>query len=231
MGLTLPTHEEERELLSVLCHLRDPRPEDFCAFLAFYKTKICSKEELDFSLTIVPSVIDSHQLIREASASIRLKMALGKTKREIEKELYPNVNEGDRHQYTRMMVQLTFLVDCASSDNFSKSFKRLNNEAFPTRWLDEKTFPEFFHLAFPRDTPLQVSDVGKTLKAWKLQNRYQIKIVPTNDLAQHLVYNKKAGTLSVFHQIAYLKAHIEHSSSLALSTPIEESLKWCVHMQ
>jgi len=225
MGLQLPTHDEKCGLLSVLCHLREPKPEEFSAFLNFYESRICSEEELDIALTITPSAIDSHQLIWEASASTRLKISSAKTKREIETELYPNADEAERHRYMRIIVQLTFLLDCASCDNFSSSFKRLNNEAFPTKWVDGKTFPEFFNLAFPSDIPLQVSEVGKSLKAWKLQSRYQIKIVPTNDLVQHLVYNKKARTLSVFHQIAYLKAHIKHSSTLALSAPIEESLK------
>jgi len=224
MGLPPPTHQEQCELLSVLCHVREPEPKEHSAFLNFYKTKVCLERELGIALTIAPSALGSHQHIWEASASTRCEISLPKTKAEIQRKLYSNVAEAERHRCMRIIVQLSFLVDCGSLDDYSSSFKRLNDDTFPTKWLDDHQFPAFFRQTFPINTSLQVSKVGKSLKAWKLHSRYKIKIVPTNDLAQHLVYNKRAGTLSVFHQMAYLKAHIGHSSTLPLSAPIEESL-------
>lgn len=66
MGLLPPNDDEKCELLSVLCHARESKPEEFNAFLDFYKTRICSEDEFDIALTIVPSVMDSHQRIWEA---------------------------------------------------------------------------------------------------------------------------------------------------------------------
>ncbi|KAK4450977.1 hypothetical protein QBC34DRAFT_378802 [Podospora aff. communis PSN243] len=64
----------------------------------------------------------------------------------------------------------------------------------------------------------------KSLKAWKLRKRYRIRISPTDDLAQHLVYNHTTGTLSVFRQVTYLKAQLRHSSDMDISTPASTSI-------
>ena len=118
------------------------------------------------------------------------------------------------------------MVDCASRNAFSINYRLQNDDTFPAKWRDDQTFVEFFHCVFPTylALPFRVSEAGTCLKAWKLMHRHHIQIVPTNDLAEHLVYNKTSRTVIVFHQVAYLKEQIRHSSGTTLSESVEGSL-------
>ncbi|KAK0710088.1 hypothetical protein B0T26DRAFT_679412 [Lasiosphaeria miniovina] len=107
------------------------------------------------------------------------------------------------------------MIECASKDGFSARYRVQDGANFPVKWQPVQTFVDFIESTFPHDAsssvPLRAftGDRGLKawkLKAWKLRARYAARIVPTNDLVQHLLYDRRTGTLSVFHQTAWLKA-------------------------
>jgi hypothetical protein len=226
MALSLPSVDEERDIISALCHARSPDARHFQAFLRFYALTVCPGPQPGHAIQITPPTLCSHQAILEACN--RLQISPGSTKGEIESQLFPNVTEAaERHRCLRAVTKLAFMIDCDSLSNFSVNYKRQNEDTFPIRWRDGQTLIEFFHSSFPVDdttSPLRTSDIGKRLKVWKLRKRYNIRIEPTNDLAQHLVYNTTTRTLSVFHQVAYLKAHLQSLSDLRISAAASESI-------
>lgn len=122
---------------------------------------------------------------------------------------------------------MAFAIDPASRDDFSKGYKVENEENSPVKWQLDQTLVQFIQSAFAATTPdsWPVSMASSRLRAWKLKHRYGIQIVPTNDLIQHLMYNPRHRTLSVFHQVEYLKAHVQHSAERSLSETVEMSLK------
>jgi hypothetical protein len=145
-------------------------------------------------------------------------------------KLFPGTTKAESERCLRITTKLAVMVDCASRNAFSVNYRLQNDDTFPAKWRDDQTFVDFFHCVFPTypTSPFRVSEAGKGLKAWKLLHRHHIQIVPTNDLVEHLVYNKTSRTISVFHQVAYLKEQIRHSPGTTLSESVEESLKRCV---
>lgn len=229
MALPQPSESEVQSILSVLCYAKVTDPEHFQAVLDFYTATVCQDPHPGHAVQISPPVLRSHQAVVEACAGLRATLSTPKS--EVERQLFQDgTEEAERHRSLRTITKLALMIDCDSRSNFSVNFKRQTDEAFPTRWRDTDTFVDFFHSAFSTNetSPLRTSDIGNHLKAWKLRKRCSIRITPTNDLAQHLVYNKGSRSLSVFHQVAYLKAHLQHVSHLDISATAAESIPWYV---
>jgi len=225
MTLTLPSVEEERDVLSALCYADNPNPRVFQAFSHLYVSNtVCPDPRPDHAIQIAQPTFQSHKAVIEACVALRASPT--KTRAELQNTLFADAEETERHRCLRIITRLALMVDCDSRNNFSISFKTQSDQAFPAKWRDEQTLVQFLNSVFPADTasPLPTSDIGKRLKAWKLQKRYNLRIVPTDDLAEHLFYNSTTRTLSVFRQIAYLKAHLRHSFDLDTATGTPASI-------
>jgi hypothetical protein len=129
----------------------------------------------------------------------------------------------------RRTVKLTYLIDPASQNSYPIGFRFENESVFPVKWESNQTFREFFNTAFPTTDP-KVLEVWKassrrtSLKAWKLHKRLKLEIVPTNDLAERLVYNPHTKSSAVFHQVEWLKAQVGYVENRELHEPVELSL-------
>lgn len=159
------------------------------------------------------------------SAVSKLKSQYNKRLEEFQKGAFPDCLPTNRERAAKITVQLAFMIDPSSRDGFPMAYRMENEDVFPVKWLPNETFIQFFNTVFPTE-PLDFwhSSIRKrSLKAWKLNRRLGIKLRPTNDLAEHLVYNPRMKTLSVFHQVEYLKAQVRYTAHRSLEESIEMS--------
>jgi hypothetical protein len=63
------------------------------------------------------------------------------------------------------------------------------------------------------------------LKGWKLKKRAHVKFRPTDNLAEHLLYDPQDNVVRVFHQTALLKAHLRLSIGVPIDCCVAECLK------
>jgi hypothetical protein len=63
------------------------------------------------------------------------------------------------------------------------------------------------------------------LKCWKVKKRAHINFLPTDNLAEHMLYDPQDGVVRIFRQIAFLKAHLRLSAHLPINYGITESLQ------
>ncbi|KAG4273760.1 hypothetical protein FPRO04_01401 [Fusarium proliferatum] len=116
-------------------------------------------------------------------------------------------------------VQAMVMIDSAAQEWHPANF--VLGGYRPISWLSQESFVSFIERSIPR-APDQSCNrfediIGhkSKFKAWKLKKRLGIRFLPTNDLSCHLLFNDKDNTLYLFHQVAYLKAHLEQFQSQA----------------
>ncbi len=120
------------------------------------------------------------------------------------------------------------MVDCAVKDNHSVGYEVGGFK--PMRWEDSVRLTDFVKEVFP----IHVEDQEKvqaalkeksSLKAWKLKKRAHVTLMPTNNLAEHLLYDPQDNVVRLFHQTAFLKAHLRLSRSMPIDSGIPECLE------
>ncbi|KAK7409099.1 hypothetical protein QQX98_008707 [Neonectria punicea] len=144
------------------------------------------------------------------------------------KESIPKENE----HIARMTVDVAFMINCGLRDYHSDGFKC--DDLGIVKWQENASFVDFIKQAFaPQLTPIaeqrqkdiEVIKHKKALKAWKLRRRYGIEIKATNNLLEHLAYDPRTMTLKVFHQMSFLRAHLQQTKDESLDLSFEDSLK------
>ncbi|KAK3361600.1 hypothetical protein B0T24DRAFT_691480 [Lasiosphaeria ovina] len=150
---------------------------------------------------------------------------VGSCTQEFHEAAFPQIAHADQERAARLVVKVAFMIDYASKDGFSVQ----DDANFPVKWQPVQTFVDFIESTFPHDAsspvPPRAFTGDRGLKAWKLKARYATGIVPTNDLVQHLLYDRRTRTLSVFHQTAWLKAQIRHSAGQSLAAPAQTGIQ------
>ncbi|KAH8892974.1 hypothetical protein GQ53DRAFT_718575 [Thozetella sp. PMI_491] len=221
MALKPPDNQEQVEIIENLCHLRSPSNRHHKAFLRFYTTTCL--ERGDIFVPINPPIFKAHSEVIEAVKTLR--NSATSSKDAFQSLAFPTADALERDWATRTAVKLAFLVDSASKDDYSGGYQM--GGPFPVKWEADKTFLEFLEGAFPTYTPksFQKSSFGHSLRAWKLKKRYGIQLVPTDDLVQHLMYDRQTSTIMVFRHTAVLKSHLRHTGSQPLDLDLEETVK------
>ena len=125
----------------------------------------------------------------------------------------------EQQRIARVIVQAALCIDCLTSEN--------NPE---TLWNSDKKLLKILEEAFDPThpeglTPTDVQAYKKALKAWKLRKRRKIKIRPTDDLLEHLLFNPTTRVLKVFHQVAWLRAQLGKTRDEPLDFDFERSLR------
>ncbi|OCL12556.1 hypothetical protein AOQ84DRAFT_419352 [Glonium stellatum] len=127
-------------------------------------------------------------------------------------------------------VQAMIMVDCAARDRHSTTYEV--DSYRPISWEPSEPFLDFVQRAFPRDSEGDRRRIKQALrnryilKAWKLKKRLGVTFRMTDNLMEHLLYDSHNQVLYLFHQTAFLKAHLKRSSAhLAMECSLEESLK------
>jgi hypothetical protein len=221
-----PSPDTWRKIVSELCHIKDPVLDEFSAFMGFYKQATCNLAGRipPWGTAELPG-LQSHDALLEAVPHLRQP---DQTKAALQAQLFGSVSDTERKRCVRLLVSCAFMVDCASRDDFSAAFLLHSEGGFPSKWDDEQTLEDWILSTFPRSpgTSFSLHELRRPIRGWELEKR-GIRIVPTDDLSQHLFYNREAKTLSVFHQVAYLRALVRGSSAqgLDLSTPCSKSIE------
>jgi hypothetical protein len=225
MALESPSSRDFEEILSILCHVTPPVESQFPSFREFYDAVVCSRRTTDATVTINAPILSSHRDVLRAVSMLRESCAI--TREQFQQAAFPGCKQEDADVATRAVVRLAFMFDPASKSEFSSGYKVQNEESFPVMWQPKETLTAFVQSAFPT-SPRSIwpaSTAARSLKAWKLKQRHGLRILPTNDLVQHLLYNPRSRTLSVFHHVEYLKAQIRYTADQNLNEKIEMSLK------
>jgi len=217
------------DALETLCRVPTPVKCQFEAFRRFYD-EVCPEAHfrpIGDGETVIP--IDGVSLSTHASvvqAVTRLR-SYGKTAALFRTEAFPHCKPLARHQVdpVRQTVQLAYMIDPASQDDYPSGFRFGSEPDFPVKWQPEQNFRDFVKSTFPTSAGESWAlDKRDSLNAWELRQRLKIRIVPTNDLAEHLVYNPSTRALAVFHQVEWLKAQVRYTKDRELDEVIDASL-------
>lgn len=128
-------------------------------------------------------------------------------------------------------VQIMIMVDSAIQNWQPSSYTIGGYKTLS--WDPTDSFLNFVERTFEKDSASD-SNAGRialedrhVLKAWKLKRRLGIQIRPTDNLADHLSFNKQDNILFLFHHAAFLKAHLK--KDLDWDSNFEHSLKRYVY--
>lgn len=222
MALEPPDDNELKQIIEKLCLSAPSNAADYKTFIKFYNS-ICSSIPSNVFVTLNRPAFTSHSDVLRYVDYLRCHA--NSTKNEIELLAFPDIDVLERNYGTRLAVKVGFMIDCASKDYHSEGYRLSDN--FPVKWESNQTFVTFLQNTFP--TSPSASHRGashnRRIKAWKLKKRHGISFIPTNDLVQHLLYDGEARTVKVFHQTAFLKAHLRHGVTQPLNHGFDESLK------
>lgn len=125
-------------------------------------------------------------------------------------------------------VQLMLMIDCADRDHHSEGY--YIGDFRPVSWQNSERFSDFVSGVFPvhgEDNARVHAAMREknALKGWKLKKRAHVKFLPTDNLAEHLLYDPRDNTLRIFHHTAFLKAHLLLSATMPTDCGITECLK------
>lgn len=213
------------DVIKMLCKVAEPTESQFIAFRRFYDEMTHFDQTGSISISITHPGLTSHAAVLQAVDTLKSQcneeLELGM----FQQIAFPDCLPKDKEKAAKATTQLAFMIDPSSRDGFPMAYRIENEHIFPVKWLPTQTFIQFFHIAFPTESlDLWRSHTrSNSLRAWKLKRRLGIQIRPTNDLAEHLVYNPRTKTLAVFHQVEYLKAQVRYTAERSLEETVEKS--------
>ncbi|KAI1379961.1 hypothetical protein F4677DRAFT_408127 [Hypoxylon crocopeplum] len=224
--MILPTENEKTEIGELLLGATlDPHETMlFNAYFKHYASIICPGDTKDTAIEIETSALQRHADVLECAKSLYKRHASSRD--EITSNWFPGrmSTMAEREHISRAIVSVAFMVDCNEKDYYPEV---LHGEGQWARWKGNQSFADFLEHSFPyqRETDAGVTLGEKTsLKAWKLVKRYGIKIRGTDNLLEHLSYNPRERTLTIFHHVAYLRCHLRRSKDKSLDSGFTQSL-------
>ncbi|KAJ1331848.1 hypothetical protein MN608_05311 [Microdochium nivale] len=135
----------------------------------------------------------------------------------------------EREHAVHAVVNAAFMVDATFSRHYTPFEQHPGHNS--AKWEAHQTFPEFMqHFAQLQIDQVQASEAQtlrhqKPIKAWKLRKRHRIEIIGTDNILEHLNLDPAAGSLKVFHHVAFLRAHLRRSRESRLDLSPADSLK------
>lgn len=206
----------------------------FEAYFKHYCSVVCPASAGNAVLQLNTPALKSHsdvlKCIRELTQNPRISFNdfIGK----IVSSNLPQITLTEKRYIARVATEVLIGIDCTVSDFYADSY--LCSQSQHREWQGDTSFLSFLENAFKKETD-NVSDTArgqvfeemvlhkKSLKAWKLHQRYGIEIKGTNNLLEHLLLDGR--TLKVFHQVSVLRAHLKKTKHEPLDLGFEESLR------
>lgn len=215
---------DRKKIVEEICHSNSQNVSQshFDAYMRFY-TSIWSVQDNIFFVSIREPVLNSHTDVINAVKSLRQSAILSKSS--FQDQAFGDTDELEKEHATRRIVKIAFMIDCSSKDDFSGNYQLC--QSFPVKWASTQTFIGFLESTFTRtgSRPFHERHSNRSMRAWKLKKRHGIRFVPTNDLVQHLLYDRRTSTVKIFHQTAFVKAHLLHTAHLPLDTGFDDSVQ------
>lgn len=218
-------HEKERvesQLLAILEHLwsftcqdggaADCKCDDVCG------RTLCPCTERVAKLR---HFLQSRQLLLSAPTNFRHTsrvLSTIKEQQDITRQQISSVIGNDERSLV-FAVELMVMTDCSTRAYDSP---RLEGGAFRRPWGERVPFSEFMHNLYPYTTHDILSypdndkyaDFRSALKATVLKKRLGLIIRPTDDLRDHLRFDRRNNVLEVFHHAAFLKEQLALTKAL-----------------
>jgi hypothetical protein len=229
MALNRSSKDEEVSIIRKICHDDTGNESRYKAFLSFYASITCNLSSQGNSITIDKSAFNSHDELLSAVDRLRADAAV--TRAAFQDDAFQGVVKEEQERGAGVVSLVGFLTDCTTKDQHSEGYRI--DKYLPMKWESSETYLNFLGRAFPVYTSsFSHHFSGKSkLKAWKLKKRYKLTLLPTSDLAQHLLYDSEARTIHIFHQVAFLKAQLRFikTKGYDMNMNFEDSVNVYVH--
>ncbi|CAM6005191.1 unnamed protein product [Sphagnum balticum] len=169
------------------------------------------------TVQIQPSALNSHDDIRRLALELRADPH--STREEFKDRVFPQ-NFADpetaveQERAINVAVQLMLMIDCSDKDRHCEIYEVGGFR--PVRWQSSERFTDFVKKAFPNE----VHDQGNVrtamkeknaLKCWKLKKRAHIKFLPTDNLAEHMLYDPEDGVVLDEKSSRFLENLVQNS--------------------
>ncbi|KAI4660481.1 uncharacterized protein J4E78_005184 [Alternaria triticimaculans] len=147
-------------------------------------------------------------------------------------EFAANVDVKARESAIRALLQASLMIDCASKQNLVEG--RNVGDFVNQTWKEDQPFARFVECCFPSHAfrSPEVRKASQTaleqrgrLKAWKLTKHFKVRLRPTDNLAEHLVFDSERRILHVFRHVGFLKAHLYRSRDEVVDISVGNSLE------
>ncbi|WQF83883.1 hypothetical protein CDEST_08897 [Colletotrichum destructivum] len=205
------------------------------AYFDHYCSVVCPAEPGDAVIYIGASALRSHADVVRCARILRENPLLSFNdyvgQAMMDKETTAAATPKEKAHVARTVVAVTFMINCSLGDYHAVGLER--KDPSWAKWEGDVRFANFVREAFTQQLSTTEEQKGrvvdaiahkKSLKAWKLAKRYDIKIRPTNNLLEHLAYDAGTKILKVFHQVFFLRAHLAITKNQPLELGFEESL-------
>ena len=215
--MDVPTAAERTLIVREILHAdATERARNYSAYIGFYTSTFCPFAATRTAVQVDNTALRSHTQVLDALKTLCSDPKA--TRHHLEETLFPlNILDRDREDAIRSLVLVCLMLDCSLKDKYSRDFQI--GGYLPPKWEKDESFDHFVDRALPKGLTKdhEIRMHRNSLKAWKLEKRLGIKFKSTNNITEHLLYDPAARVVRVFHQTAYLKAHLARS----LETPIE----------
>ncbi|KAI0474208.1 hypothetical protein F4859DRAFT_482261 [Xylaria cf. heliscus] len=130
----------------------------------------------------------------------------------------PDTPSNDHNRAFSLAARVMTMLQCSVED---QSDGLLEAGTQPAVWHGNKSFNQFVESVIVRQNPLRFGPYNvaiprppqptftlESISAKRLRKVAKLKIVPTNDLRDHLALDRNNGTVAVYHYASVLKEHL-----------------------
>ena len=227
--MELPSDEEKTDIAKTfLSDEAATEVEEYDCYFKYYNTLLSKKPE-DHVLNIATPAYSTHRFVVLFFGT--LIRHTWQTKEEFSDRFAADVGTEARDYAVRALLQVSLMIDCASKI-YPEDYQM--GDFVPQTWKEEQPFARFVESCFPSRS-FQDPEVRKAsrsalkqrgrLKAWKLgRKQFNVRLRPTDNLAEHLVFDSERRILHVFRQVGFLKAHLYRSRDEDVDISLGNSL-------
>ncbi|KAK4445220.1 hypothetical protein QBC34DRAFT_165136 [Podospora aff. communis PSN243] len=206
---------------------------EFSAYFRFYDDLV--QRNSDFHVTInssppLQSVTDDAVLLAAGVLRSSFSRTLEETAEHCRLVAATDHNIQFHEKALSVALQAMFMIDPAAKENHSAEFTLGGYR--PSSWKSDEALGSFIDRLFPlslgsSQEAARVAVEYRALRARKLQQRLGARFRPTNNFAEHLLFDEKRNYLYVFHHVEFLRAQLGRYQSQAdpLAVGLDKSLE------
>ncbi|KXJ95173.1 hypothetical protein Micbo1qcDRAFT_171578 [Microdochium bolleyi] len=225
-----PTSSEKTDIVREILGSELPASSFQCYFQHYFNV-ICLPPTGAAVIDVGNPALCTHTDVLEAVRKLRASPEL--TRGAFEGSVFSasSILPQEREHAAHAVANAAFMVDAAFNGRHAYS----NGRSDPTnlRWEQNQTFSQFLqrfiqrHMDQSQSHGAQGLRQQKSIKAWKLCKRHRIEIIGTDNILEHLDLDTTTASpkLKVFHQVAFLRAHLTYSQESPLELSSTDSLK------
>jgi hypothetical protein len=216
-----PTQTENEDIVKkFLSDWAMPYPKRYETYLLYYN-EVLRGDSGSFVVPVGTRAYSNHGDV--ASSLAKLIGKPSQTRADFDNTFAASVPKSERDHATRALLRVALMIDCTPTQYFQIG------DFVPRSWGEHQTLVDFVETCFPSiiqsPTVCLTESERRKLKAWKLKARCGIRLRPTDNLAEHLVFDRERRTVKVFRHVGFLKAHLYRTREEQISLGFKESLE------